>query len=59
MEKDTLMKLNGFCNSVIMIADKFIGKCEKGTAKSVETLADMYIIKGEAEMLKKEINKSL
>jgi hypothetical protein len=42
-------------NSVIMVAGKFIGKVERGEARSVETFSDMQKLKIEAELLKKEL----
>jgi hypothetical protein len=49
-------QVNSLCNSVIMVANKFINKCKDGRARSVETLSDMLKIKQEAEMLKESIN---
>lgn len=54
---DEKLKINSLCNSVIMVAEKFIRKCEIGRARSVETLSDMIKIKKEAEMLKNLINQ--
>lgn len=56
MEKEHKMRINGLCNSVIMVAQKFIGKVESGRARSVETYSDMQKLKVEAEMLKEFIN---
>ena len=57
MEKEIKQQINSLCNSVIMVAEKFINKCKTGRAKSVETLSDMQIIKKEAELLKEKINQ--
>lgn len=43
------------CNSVIIVADKFIGKVKTGRARSKETLDDLIKLKVEAEMLKSRI----
>lgn len=45
----------GLCNSVIMVADKFIGKCADGRARSTETLSDLIKLKAEAVILKSQI----
>jgi len=42
-------------NSVIMVADKFIGKVERGEARSVETYSDLQKLKNEALLLKESI----
>lgn len=42
----------GLANSVIIVANKFIGKVESGRARSVETYSDMQKLKVEAELLK-------
>lgn len=42
----------GLANSVIMVADKFIGKVESGRARSVETYSDMKKLKAEATLIK-------
>lgn len=39
-------------NSVIMVADIFIGKVDDGSARSVETYRDMKKLKAEALLLK-------
>ena len=52
-------QINSLCNSVIMVANKFIQKCKDGRARSVETLSDMFKIKKEAEMLKELVNNEL
>lgn len=41
-----------FCNSVIMVADKFMGKVESGRARSVETYDDLRKLKNEALLIK-------
>jgi hypothetical protein len=53
----TKQRINSLCNSVIIITNKFIHKCETGKARSVETLSDLTKLKNEAEMLKDFINK--
>ena len=45
----------GLCNSVIMVADKFIKKCEEGKARSHETLSDLIHLRAEAVLLKSQI----
>ena len=45
----------GLANSVIMVADKFIGKVESGKARSVETFSDMKKLKAEALLLKETL----
>ena len=50
-------RTNALCNSVIMVAGKFIHKCETGRARSVETRSDMAKIKIEAELLKDFLNQ--
>ena len=45
----------GLCNSVIMVADRFIGKVESGRARSTETYSDMKKLKAEASILKDTI----
>lgn len=47
----------GLANSVIMVADKFIGKVESGRARSTETLSDMRKLKAEALVLKSNLEK--
>jgi len=59
MRENQRSSVNSLCNSVIMVADKFIHKCETGRAKSVETLSDMLKIRQEAEMLKASIIKEV
>lgn len=56
MDKETKMLINDLCNSVIMVSQKFIKKCEDGRARSHETLYDLTLLKGEAERLKETIN---
>lgn len=48
----------GLCNSVIMVADKFIGKVEQGKARSVETLNDLIKLKSEAMMIKSRLTSN-
>lgn len=52
-------QINGFINSVIMIADKFIGKVESGNARSKETYQDLLKLKAEAVLIKNSLNKSI
>lgn len=47
----------GLANSVIMVADKFIGKVNSGRARSAETYADMLKLKTEALFLKETLKK--
>lgn len=42
-------------NSVILVADKFIGKVDRGEARSVETYSDMHKLRSEANALKLEL----
>lgn len=42
----------GLANSVIMVANKFIGKVDSGRARSVETYSDLQKLKAEAELVK-------
>lgn len=42
----------GLCNSVIMVADKFIHKVETGKARSKHTLADLIKLRAEALIIK-------
>ena len=55
-EEDEQQQINNLCNSVIMVAEKFIQKCKDGRARSTETLSDMVKIKLEAERLKVNLN---
>ena len=48
----------GLCNSVIMVADKFIGKVEQGKARSVETLDDLIKLKTEATFIKSRLTSN-
>ena len=48
----------GLCNSVIMVADKFIGKVEQGKARSVETLDDLIKLKAEAYLIKSRLTSN-
>ncbi|HDZ18851.1 hypothetical protein LCGC14_0641300 [marine sediment metagenome] len=57
MNEKQKQQINSLCNSVIMVAEKFINKCKIGRARSIETLSDMKKIKTEAELLKKNIHQ--
>ena len=46
------------CNSVIMVADKFIGKVESGKARSTETVSDLIKLRAEALILKSRITSN-
>lgn len=48
----------GLCNSVIMVADKFIKKVETGRAKSTETLSDLIKLRSEALMIKSRLTSN-
>lgn len=48
-------KVHALINSVIMVADKFIGKVEKGVARSKETFSDLQKLKQEALLLKQHL----
>ncbi len=47
------------CNSVIMVADRFIEKVKQGRARSRETYSDMHKLKWEAELLKSHLEEKL
>jgi len=49
----------GLANSVIMVADKFIGKVDSGRARSVETYSDLQKLRAEALLLKKAYEEIL
>ncbi|KKL17862.1 hypothetical protein LCGC14_2481290 [marine sediment metagenome] len=51
MEKQKQMQAIGLANSVIMVANKFIGKVENGRARSKETYADLQKLRNEAVVL--------
>jgi hypothetical protein len=43
------------CNYAVTVADKLIEKVESGRARSVETYADMKILKRQAERLRDQL----
>lgn len=47
--------VHSLINSVIAVADKFIGKVERGEARSVETFSDLQKLKNEAVVLKESL----
>lgn len=48
----------GLCNSIIMVADKFIEKVKSGKARSVETLDDLIKLKSEAMLIKSRLTSN-
>lgn len=58
MDKFIKLKVNSLCNSVIMVAEKFIHKVDIGKAKSVETYTDLNKLKLEAKLLKNLLNRA-
>lgn len=45
----------GLCNSIIMVADKFIGKVKTGRVRSVETIDDLVKVRSEAVLIKSRL----